>query len=207
MFSNIPFPSLFVCFLIFCAWLHYEKRKATREDMRASKEFWQRESEANASRNKDISHLPFFELDEAQIPLSQTDDENICYYQEKVRGCLALPMMNLSGYTNTDLKLSFGIGNFKTLSSYDENYNSFLINLSNLGKAYHMAGLLSEAEKTYLLCLDSGSDKAIDYLALADIYHESNDDKKLTALIDRVETSDLPRKESLLSRIRSKVIL
>ncbi len=203
MFSNIPFPSLFVCFLIFIAWLHYEKRKATKEAERASKEFWDREDKANHTRNKDISELPFFEVKKDQIPLPTAEDENIRYYQEQVLSCLKAPMMNLSQYTNTDLKLAYGIGNFKTLSDYDENYNAFLMNLSNLGKAYLTAGFQNEAEKTYLLCLDSGSDKSTDYVALAGIYQEMNASGKLSALISQVKESDLPRKDSLLSQLET----
>ncbi len=204
MFSNIPFPSLFVCFLIFVIWLNYEKRKATKDAERQSQEFWQREDEANHARNKDISQLPFFKPDPDQIPLPTTEDENVCFYQKKVLTCLEAPMMNLSGYTNTDLKLSYGVGNFKTLSDYDENYNAFLMNLSNLGKAYQTAGLLTEAENTYLCCLDCGSDKSTDHLALADIYQEMNAPDKLSALISRVEESDLPRKDSLLSQLKNR---
>ncbi len=202
MFSNIPFPSLFVCFLIFIVWMHYEKRKATKEAERKSKEFWDREDKANHTRNKDISDLPFFEPEHHRIPFIKTDDENILYYQQRVRTCVEAPMMNLSEYTNTDLKLAYGVGNFKTLSDYDENYNAFLMNLSNLGKAYHTAGLLEEAEKTYLLCLDSGSDKSSDHLALANIYEKMNAPDRLSALISRVKESDLPRKDSLLSQLQ-----
>ncbi|RAY93797.1 hypothetical protein DK853_54990, partial [Klebsiella oxytoca] len=36
MFDNLPFPSLFVCFLIFILWLHYEKRKSSREEKKRS---------------------------------------------------------------------------------------------------------------------------------------------------------------------------
>ncbi len=205
MFENIPFPSIFVCFLIFVAWMHYEKRKSSRLQEQKSQEFWQREEEANHTRNKDISELPFFTPDLAHIPMTQTEDENVAYYQDKVRGSLDLPMMNLSEYTNTDLKLAYGTGNFKTLSDYDENFNTFLMNLSNLGKAYFRAGYYQEAAGVYRFCLDSGSAKSTDYKALAGAYASLGETSKIRSLIREVEASELPRKDAVVENLRTFV--
>ena len=60
---SLRFPSFFVCFLIFIAWMHYKKRKATKQQEKESSLFWEREEEANHTRNKDISHLPLFTPD------------------------------------------------------------------------------------------------------------------------------------------------
>jgi tetratricopeptide (TPR) repeat protein len=201
MFKNLPFPSLFVCFLIFIAWMHYEKHKATKKEQQESEKFWQREEEANHSKNKDISHLPMLEPDSARIPMPQTDDENVCYYQKRVSNTVTLPMMNLSQYTNTDLKLAYGVGNFKTLSDYDENFNLFLMDLSNLAKAYRTCGLLDEAATVYCLCLEYGSDKATDYQALAGIYKELGKTDKLRDLIRRIQDSEHPRRESIAAAL------
>lgn len=202
MFSNIPFPSLFVCFLIFIGWLHYEKRKASRKESRLSEQFWQREEEANRTRNKDISQLPLFHMEEYRIPMPQSEDENVCYYQKQVKNSLALPMMDLSGYSNTDLKLAYGVGNFKTLSDYDENFNVFLMNMSNLGKAYFEAGLFEEAETVFRLCLESGSAKSTDYKALARVYSAMGAPGKISALITEIEASELPRKSTLVEDLQ-----
>lgn len=202
MFENIPFPSLFVCFLIFIAWMHYEKRKAGKKEAHMTEEFWQREEEANRTRNKDISNLPFLQIREDQIPMPESSDENTCYYQKKVLESINLPMMDLSPYTNTDLKLAYGVGNFKTLSDYDENFNSFLMNLSNLGKAYSQTELFPEAATVFRLCLDSGSKSARDYKALANVYSAMGERHKISGLIKEVEASDLPRSSTLVESLR-----
>lgn len=203
MFSNIPIPSIFICFLIFCAWIHYERRKSTREYERRSREFWDREDEANHTKNKDISDLPLIAPDAERIPMPETDDENICYYQEKVKNSLTKPMMDLSAYTNTDLKLAYGTGNFKTLSEYDENFNVFLMNLSNLGKAYRTAGMLSESAGAYEQCLAAGSDKSTDYKSLAYAYAMTGNRGKLEELIASVGRSDLPKGAALAEALRA----
>lgn len=203
MFANIPIPSIFICFLIFSAWLFYERRKSERKQERISQEFWDREEEANHTKNKDISDLPMYCPDAEQIPMPETDDENITYYQGKVRESVSKPMMNLSGFTNTDLKLAYGTGNFNTLSEYDTNFNAFLMDMSNLGKAYFTAGRLEEAAAVYQLCLASGLKKSTDYQALARVYVAMGRAGKITDLITEAEQSDLPRKASLVETLSS----
>lgn len=202
MFSNLPFPSLFVCFLIFVLWLHYEKRKSNRKEAQASREFWKREDEANRTRNKDISQLPLFHLEKEAVPLPETDDENTIYNQKQVLESLKQPMMDLSQYTNTDLKLAYGVGNFKTLSDYDENFNDFLKNMSNLGNSYYKINLYAEAETIFRLCLDNGSRKNSDFKALARVYTATNRPDELLRLIEEVEHSDLPRKSALVEELK-----
>jgi len=43
-------------------------------------------------------------------------------------------MINLSGYTNTDLKELYGVANLDELSAYDQNFLLFIRNLSIWGK-------------------------------------------------------------------------
>lgn len=200
---GIPIPSLFVCFLIFCAWIYYERLKSDKKQQAASQDFWAREDEANHTRNKDISDLPLLCPDADRIPMPESEDESVTYYQERVRTSLALPMMNLSGYSNTDLKLAYGTGNFNTLSEYDQNFNDFLMNMSNLGKSYFQSDALAEAAAVYRLCIEFGSDKSTDYEALARAYAAMGSPGKISELIIEVEHSHLPRKEALIRRLHS----
>ena len=197
MFHNLPFPTLFVCFLIFIAWLHYEKRKSSRLEEKKSAEFWQREDAANRSRNKDISDLPMFKPDPAKIPTPESNDENVCYYQNLLQKQMQVPMMDLSEYTNSDLKLAYGVGNFKTLSEFDTNFNDLLKNLSNLAKAYRKAGLTKEAIAVYRYYLDCSVPTTTIYRALGQIYAENGATSELRALADEVRNSDLSNREKL----------
>lgn len=125
MMVSLRFPSFFVCFLIFIAWMHYKKRKATKQQEKESSLFWEREEEANHTRNKDISHLPLFTPDITRIPWEGAQNDTILHYLDALRHLIESPMMDLSEYTNTDLKIAYGIGNFQTLSTYDETYQNF----------------------------------------------------------------------------------
>ncbi len=191
-----------ICFFIFCAWLFYEQRKRQRLQNKATQEFWAREEEANSTRKKDISHLPLLQPTEEEIPLSDAPCESVLYYIDKIRQNIQMPMIDLSEYSNTDLKLAYGVGNFKTLSDYDENFNTFLTNLTNLARAYTENKEYSLAEATYELALRYGSRKVSDYTDLAQVYLHMDKPDLVNRLICRVEESEHPRKETIIRSLR-----
>ena len=111
---NVFVPLICCCILAGCLLL--KQRRAQEQDDRATENFWNREARANSTRNKDISGLPFLQVTESEIPDSGSDDETIHYYIGLLYENIKQPMIDLSSYTNTDLKLAYGVGNFKTLS-------------------------------------------------------------------------------------------
>lgn len=191
-----------VCFFIFCGWLFYEQRKSQRTQKKASDDFWARENLANNTRKKDISHLPLVQIEETDIPFVETRSETINKHIGQLRQIIREPMIDLSEYSNTDLKLSYGVGNFKTLSEYDENFNTFLMALTDLARSYEHEKYYEEAEKTYLLALRFGSRKACDYEELARIYLVLDRPDKVSDLIHEVDNGEHPRKDAISSLLR-----
>lgn len=196
-------PVYLICFIIFLGWLFYEQRKSQRLDKKRSDEFWAREAEANSTRKKDISHLPLLHVQESEIPLADTDEPSVLSYIGDIRDLIKKPMADLSEYTNTDLKLSYGVGNFKLLSEYDENFNHFLLSLSGLAEAYTEAGFVAEAQDTYRLALYYGSQRVSDYTGLAELYIRTDQPEQAAALIQEVEAGAHPHKEPLLQALRA----
>lgn len=192
-----------ICFCIFAAWLFYEQRKSQKKENKASEDFWAREERANTARKKDISHLPLLQVEASEIPDAAPDDETITYYIGLLHENIKKPMMDLSSYSNTDLKLAYGVGNFKTLSDYDENYNSFLLNLTNLARAYSRAGYYEAAAASFRLAIRCGSQKADDYIWLANTYLKMDAPNQVTALISEVHNSTHPRKSSIEESLRN----
>lgn len=190
------------CFFIFLVWLLYEQRKRQKVMKKASDNFWAREDEANRTRKKDISHLPQIQVEETELPVINTDDESILYYIGQLKKIIKMPMMDLSEYTNTDLKLAYGVGNFKTLSDYDETFHNFLMDLSCLGRACSRAKLYDAAIQTYELAFRYGSTKLSDYEDLAGIYLAMDEPAKVSDLIRQVETGNHPRKTSVAESLK-----
>lgn len=188
--------------LLFGAWLFLSHKRNQRLEDQARQEFWDRENLANQTRNKDISGLPLLHVEQSEIPAPSTDDEAIVYCIGQLHNIIKEPMIDLSAYTNTDLKLAYGVGNFKTLSDYDENFNNFLINLTNLARACTRASLHETAKEAYLLALRYGSAKLSDYQELARTYLALDQPEQISRLIQQTENGNLPRKDSIVRSLR-----
>ena len=145
-------------------------------------------------------------VEESELPVFTTENESVLYYIDHIRKIIKSPMLDLSEYSNTDLKLAYGVGNFKVLCEYDENFNHFLLALTNLARACTEAGLYSEAEQTFLLAFHYGSQKMTDYTSLADIYLHLEEPEKISALIRNVEDGSLPHKEALIQALEQKLM-
>lgn len=199
-------PVIAVCFCIFVLWTHYEMKKSGKKTREIEEAFWAREYEANHAPKKDFSDLPLLSFDESVIPLAPdgtfTESDDVTAYIKSLRSLLREPMIDLSEYSNTDLKLAYGVGNFKTLTDYDENYNNFLLMMTNLARGYERREMHELAIATYRSALDCGSIKLHDYTGLAEIYLTIDEPAKINELIEEVEKGDNPRKDGVTDALR-----
>ena len=196
-------PIFFICTLIFVAWLWYERNKHNRLQEKQTDAFWQREEEANHTRNKDISNLPYLHMEMDEIPGKDNSDSEIATLWNELDELAKQPMLNLSSYTNTDLKLAYGVGNFARLSGYDDNYNKFLVKQSILARRFSDIQENETAISCYRLALSYGSKKLKDYTSLGELYIKTDQPEKLSALITELSKDEtIPRKEAILRNLK-----
>ena len=162
------------------------------------KSFWQRESDANSIRRADISNLDYI-----KVPLDtfSLKDVSTVGLSEEVNALKALSekkILNLSMYSNTDLKLMYGPANLEELSICDDNYANLIKLLNKMGTALYDAnrGDLALSFLEYAVNIDS--DITATFVTLGNIYKEKADVHKLDALISKAES---------LSSITSKAIV
>ena len=62
--------------LIICAIIAYNKRKSDRAMRKASDNFWDKERQANLTRRKDISKLPYITIPYETLPLDALPDSD-----------------------------------------------------------------------------------------------------------------------------------
>ena len=101
-------PVILGCTIILILLIHFKSRdsRKSREDL--VKEFFQRELEANTTRKKDISGLNYLTIDFSRLPdLNGVPDEEgeIADIYRTLKTLDGKQMLNLSGISNTDLKL------------------------------------------------------------------------------------------------------
>ncbi|MDE7326666.1 MAG: hypothetical protein K2N63_10365 [Lachnospiraceae bacterium] len=186
-------PVIFGCTIILILLIHFRSRNnpKSREDI--VKEFLQKELEANTTRKKDISGLAYQTIDPSRLPdLSGVPDKEgeiaaICQTLKTLEG---KQMLNLSGISNTDLKLSYGAANFPFLSECDARFTTFSRKLYELGAHLFAAGEEEKAVQVLEYTVESGSDIASAYRLLGSLYAKNGEDSALLAL--RKKAQELP---------------
>lgn len=168
---KMPIFTIFVLFILaLTARLHFSKK----EEGKTIKDFWDRESRANATRMKDISNLNYIQVPLEQLPLHrEIEDERLQSYINEIEELSHKKILNLTGMTNTDLKLEYGAPNITRLTEYDLNFTNLVRAIAKLGEKYLEYGVKEDAT----IILDYGiqiqSDVRLNYELLAKIYEEN----------------------------------
>lgn len=63
-------PVFFICFIVFLLWLRVKLKQQDKNET-SNKDFWQREHEADFSRNKDISMLEYISVPKEVLPFNE----------------------------------------------------------------------------------------------------------------------------------------
>ena len=128
-------------FIIILIVIQLYLKKSTRSGSERSKKYWEREQKANSTRKQDISTLNYIKWDDSLPAIDNSltladilnnSPEALKAYNN-IQTLKTEPMLNLSEYSNTDLKLKYGVANLDTLTQYEDNYTSFIKSLSELG--------------------------------------------------------------------------
>lgn len=216
--------TLFLSSLIsFCLLIFLLNRRHSKMEKSMKDAFWKREEEANHTRRKSLDNLPYITIPPEELPLAchitddtadvrNTDDtadiRNIgdsaaneaiseeC--KEILRSLSTQKIVNLTGYTNTDLKLSYGTANITCLTEYDQNYTLLVSTLQKWAEALYRGGAKKECRQVLEYAVSIGTDVSHTYFLLADLYDEEGESDLKCSLIE---------KASGLSSLSSKVIV
>ena len=170
------------CFLIMRA-----NTISNRQRTQETQDFWSRENEANSVRRKDISTLNYVQIPIQTLPVNELDTFGMSKYSKELARLANEKIINLSSYTNTDLKLMYGPANLNDLTKYDLNYTALIRLLDNIGKDLISSGNEDTAVVFLEYAVSIGSDITSTYTALGTIYHSKKEPEKLNRLIGTAE--------------------
>lgn len=190
--------------LVLCLLLAYEIRKNSKIERKTSEDFWAKEAEANTARKRDISNLNYVYVPLDTLPFGLCPAfEELEATEEDIRRLASEKIYSLSGMTNTEVKLAYGIANFDFLCQCDERYLQLLQALSKEAGLLYSMSFVEETEAVLDYALSIGSDIPKDYLLLAEIYKSRGNFEGIRALISRVEGFESSTKGSLLEKLNS----
>ena len=149
------------------------RSRAIRQEQAGMKEFWDREEQANSIRKQDISQLEYITIPLDVLPFKDTNDTKLSEYQDTVRSLSEYKILNLTGISNTDLKLQYGAANLEALSLADQRFTTLARTLASWGTYLYDMGDIAGATTVLEFGIDCRSDVSANYLTLARIYKES----------------------------------
>lgn len=176
----LPFLTIFI---VFCLVLTYHIKKNDASQQKVMDEFWEKERRSNAVRKKDIS-----ELDYITIPLDKFPARLHTSTEEKFLALAEKRMLNLTGISNTDLKLAYGTANLAVLSEYDNNFTEMVALLPVYAEELQQAGFSEPAQMLLEFGITCNADSRKIYQMLVAIYDQKHESDKILSLQKQAET-------------------
>ena len=203
----MKFP-FFASFIVFCLFLKiYLKRTAKQADSQ-SENFWEREARANSTRRKSLDNLDYITIPTEFLLWDDTNFANLndnFRFQDALQTIKQLStrkIVNLTGLTNTDLKLQYGAPNITLLMEYDQNYTLLARTMQTIGEELFKAGYISESKTILEFAISTRTDVSQSYFLLADIYEHDGESDKIEELIQTAETINSALKKSIVRTLQ-----
>ncbi len=160
---------------IFIAVVSYKRFKANRQNENAEESFWKRERAANSTRKQDISQLDYVDFSGVTLPFAQFEDALLKECEQQVLTLKDKRVLNLTGISNTDLKMMYGAANLPLLTQYDQNFTLLVRTLNTWGQRLHELSHTEEAISVLAFAASIGSDIKATWTLLAELYAADND--------------------------------
>ena len=107
-------------------------------------------------------------------------------------------ILNLTGISNTELRLAYGTANLDPLTVYDQNFTILIRSLQKWGTLLVSAGRTKDAVTVLSYAVSIGSDIAGTYTLLAGLYKENGELQKIYELMESAEQLSTLMKPSIL---------
>lgn len=188
--------------IIFCLVTLRAVKKNMKAEQKEQENFWAREAEANLVRKQNIDHLDYISIPNGVLSILSTRQQDpFPEYLRIVNSLRESQILNLSGITNTDLKLRYGVGNLTQLSQYDENYTTLIRTLQQAAEALLGLGESNDAKALLEYAVSIGSDITACYVQLAKLYQGENNPDKLDALLTDAKLLDSSNKSIIVRKL------
>lgn len=195
---NFSVFASFMIFVVFLIWLRYEMKKHSRYDDKKQKEYWAKEAEANSTRKKSLDDLNYITIPMETFPMNiMTNDELVKEYHETLLSLSNEKIVNLTGISNTDLKLKYGVANLPVLTHYDQCYTLLARTLQSLAQRLYENGYENECLPVLEFAVKTGTDVSGTYRLLAGIYVKNGKKDKLDSLKEQTASLNSAMKKPI----------
>ena len=190
--------------ILFIIVLFYFIKKSSREADNALENFRKRESEADNTRKKPLDDLNYITIPDEIFRMNRDSDDNDCQSAVKVFDSLKdQKIVNLTGISNTDLKLAYGAPNLPILAQYDQNYTVLARSLDRYASFLTKSGNTDDAVKVLEFAVETGSDISSTYKQLVALYQSNGIKDKIPSLKETASSLNSVMSPSILRYLDS----
>lgn len=201
-YYTMKFP-FFASFIILIITITLASKRAEKKRRRHNEDFWDKERKANSVRRKSLDDLEYIAIPFHSLPMdTASEDEIIAGCHRDLENLQNEKIVNLTGFSNTDLKLEYGTANITLLSQYDQNYTLFVRAMQEWGKRLYDLGFLDDALTVLEYAIATRTDISSTYYLAASIYHQKGQDEKIRHLLVVAETLQSVMKNSIVRTLK-----
>ncbi len=193
--------SLFVLIFIVSSGI----RRQNKLKKQTEQEFWSRERRSNQVRRKSLDDLDYIKIPLEDFPTHvMQEDPVVLECIDTVMSLTSQKVLNLSGYTNTDLKLEYGTANITQLTEYDQNYTILVRTLQKWADILLENGYAQEAAVLMEFAFSTRTDISRTYYALADYWISQGETFQVQRLIDAAEKLPTANHNAIVRRLKER---
>ena len=189
-------PILTILILLFVVVFTYRIKKTNNDQDALMEQFRENELKANSTRKQDISNLSYITIPSDLFPWDiHSDVENSLASLKNVK------MLNLTGITNTELKLKYGVPNLEELTACDDAFTEFIRLLPLYARELCESGRPELAQAALEFGIENKADSKQVYTSLAKIYKASGNTDGIKKLIDSAQELDSLMKTPIINSL------
>lgn len=198
---KMPVLTSVVIFVILLFWFIKRSAKKSRDEIEA---FVNRENEANSTRKQPIDGLPYIKIPEELFSIKYSDSAKMQEVMRSLNFLKDKKILNLTGISNTDLKLQYGAANLPELSECDERYTLLVRTLQNFAECLLEENSEQDAVRVLEFSVSTGCDALRSYTLLADYYSKTGAFEKINELKEKAAGLNSLTAPSIMRMLETK---
>ena len=206
---KLPF---FASFIVFCLFLRIYLKKSNKQADSRSESFWEREAKANSTRRKSLDNLDYITIPKEFLSWNSANfvglNDNYRFGDalQTINHLSTRKIVNLTGLTNTDLKLEYGTANITALTEYDQNYTVMVRTLQKWADILLEEGYADAAETLMEFAVSTRTDISRTYYKLAELYACRLETERVRALIATAETLSSLNRDTIVRTLQESYL-
>lgn len=197
---NFKFLASFIVFSIF---ISITIKRQAKNSKNKDTDFWERESRANSVRRKSLDDLNYIRIPLESFPTGlMKDDPQVSDCISTIETLTSQKIVNLTGWSNTDLKLEYGTANINLLSEYDQNYTLLVRTLQKWADILLEKGYGKEAAVLMEFAVTTQTDVSRTYYQLAEYWAYQGERSRIENLIHIAEALRSSNRDTIIRHLK-----